>query len=297
MESKFQYKKITSIRIGLLLMLTTLAFSLSTCKKKPEVIPDNDAPYYSTIPTVQVENYINRIFIDLIGREPTDIEMANEFIALRAAKLSTESREFLINKLQTDLTFVEGDTSYFKAYHHWFYEMTKARMIEGASDLDIRDAMTGDDSLRLAKLQAVLDINQNFMDGSIDLAGIFSRLLDNYIYDFLNMMTFNFVNSSFDNLYYRAPTSAEFQTSFDMIEYNVSLTLLEQAGANKQDYIYILTNTREFYEGLVIWSYRSLLARSPTSWEVDNIMLTFYNTANFKWVQKEIMKTDEYADF
>ena len=61
---------------------------LVSCKKDGEIIPDNNAPYYDGIPTVVIENYINRLFIDLIGREPLDVEMVSELAALKAAEMS-----------------------------------------------------------------------------------------------------------------------------------------------------------------------------------------------------------------
>ncbi len=46
-----------------------------SCKKDIEIIADNDAPYYGELPTLLLENYVNRLYIDLIGREPLDAEM------------------------------------------------------------------------------------------------------------------------------------------------------------------------------------------------------------------------------
>ena len=48
----------------------------ASCRKESQrIVPETPVPYYAGIPTVLVENYVNRLFIDLIGREPIDSEM------------------------------------------------------------------------------------------------------------------------------------------------------------------------------------------------------------------------------
>ena len=108
-------------------------FVFQSCKKNV-VIPDNDAPYYGEIPTILLENYVNRIYIDLIGREPLDAEMINDVQFLRDSEVTLESRDSLLRKIQFDTTFVEGDSSYRFAYYHRVYEMVKVRLLEGASN-------------------------------------------------------------------------------------------------------------------------------------------------------------------
>ena len=87
-----------------LLILSFIILVLSSCKKDNVLIGNNDAPYYGGVPTVMVEFYVNRVFIDLIGREPFDEEMENEVAFLRSYDLSMEGRDSLIIKLQTDIT-------------------------------------------------------------------------------------------------------------------------------------------------------------------------------------------------
>ena len=88
---------------SLVLLVTVIG-----CKKDPELIPDNDAPYYSEVSDVLIENYINRVYIDQIGREPFNTEMASELQTLKAAELSFEAREAMILKLQTNTDFIPG---------------------------------------------------------------------------------------------------------------------------------------------------------------------------------------------
>ena len=70
-------------------------FIISSCKKEASIniIADNDAPGYDRyedsityggIPTILLENYVNRIYIDLLGREPFDAEMQRDVQYLRS---------------------------------------------------------------------------------------------------------------------------------------------------------------------------------------------------------------------
>ena len=48
---------------------------LGACTKQEKVqIDGNEPPDYSGVPTIMVENYVNRLYIDLLGREATNEE-------------------------------------------------------------------------------------------------------------------------------------------------------------------------------------------------------------------------------
>lgn len=301
--------------LPLFLFFASVLFSFSSCKKDVEIIPDNNAPYYDEVSDVLIENYINRIYIDLIGREPLDAEMNAELSFLKSNKLSVEARTELIVKLQTDTNFIEGDGSYKQAYYHRQYEVIKVRMIEGASAAQIAEKMGPiafgiySDSLngnyvgmelgkqKLKKYQDLLDAEGEYRDSLISINEVYRRMMFNGIYDLINMNTFNFVNASFDNLFFRFPTTYEFYTGYGMVEDNISGILFGQAGQNKDDYLNILVSSREFYEGLIIFEYRNLVARDPKTDETSGLMENLVLTGNLPLVQQHIMITDEYAHF
>ena len=307
-------KLYTQISPYLLLVFYCMIFT--SCKKDNEVIvPDNNAPYYDGIPTVTVENYVNRLFIDLIGREPLDAEMDKEVKTLKDNNLDFATRDKLITKLQTNTDFIEGDSSYKHAYYNRFYEYCKSRMMEGASNAVIQgeigiayqaalnDSLAGD-SIAFAfskhqaeKLERVLRSEIEYREGLIEIDEIYVRMLNNSVYDIINMNTFNFVNAAFDDLFFREPSQIEFDNSFFMIENLEPTMLFSKSGQNKWDFIHIMVDTKEFYEGMIRWGYVSLIGREPTSQELYNEMNTFYNDHNFQEVQKRVLRTDEYANF
>ena len=281
--------------IGLFMLLLIAG---ACTRRETIVVPDNEAPTVNNIPAIRIENYVNRLFIDLLGREPLDDELEREVDALRTADLATDARLALIQKLQTDTSPIEGDTTYTHAYHNHLYNLAKVRTLEGASDPEIDDVLGGlADPVEIAKLQAVKASRQQLREGEIGIEEMFARMIDNKVYDIINMNTFNFVRASFDNLFWRFPTDAEFDAGFAMVEYSQTQELLGETGSNRQEYVQILTQSGEMFEGLVIWVYRQLLARVPTTAETVAVLEDFYQHRDLKIVQQTVMVTDEYAGF
>tara|TARA_B100000287_G_scaffold425262_1_gene471278 strand:- start:230 stop:1105 length:876 start_codon:yes stop_codon:yes gene_type:complete len=286
-----------------------------SCKKDSDIINNNNAPYYGEVPTMLLENYVNRIYIDLIGREPLDSEMLNDVQFLRDFDVSLESRDSLIYRLQFDTTYIAGDSSYKRAYFHRTYEMLKVRLLEGASnayigsDLNnhynnyVNDSVNGNmlDAykrlLNYHRLNDVLEVELDYYNGLIEINEAHRRMIYNSVYDKINMNTFNFINAAFDNLLFRFPTQYEFDETYLMIDENTAQVVLGSSGNNKEDFSYIITNCREFYEGLIIWTYVTLLAREPSAQEIDYLMRKFYLDHDLQWLQRQVMKTDEYAHF
>lgn len=288
---------------------------LAACDKGGKVIDidDNNAPPYSGIPRLVIENYVNRLFIDLVGREPTDEEMQRETTLLKNAQLSVNSRQTLINKLQSGLEFVEGDTTYKQAYYLRLYELCKTRLLEGISDEEVmekvgiaefaylQDSLTGNvagmeaNRLTIQRLKAIVSARKAYMDGLIPINELFARMLNNAVYDEINMNTFNFIRASFNDVLMRYPTDAEFNAVYDVIEFGTVGSLLGQSCSNKDEYVQILTQSKEFHESLIRWAYITWLAREATTAEMFQLIADFQNTHNFQKVQAALMVSDEYA--
>ncbi len=294
-------------------VLTTVFVS---CKKTEDKNFDNNtaiSPH--RIPTIKIEGYVTRVFIDLIGRTPLETELAFETDLLKENNLSKASRETLVTKLQTDSAEVVGDSSYAIAYGERLYIIIKSRMVEGAetpsftrhignANNSLRQGRLLGDSIRvfaaldkIKRNQEVLDAKYEFRNQEITLNEVFARMLNNNVYDEINMNTFNFVNASFDDLFYRFPTETEFDIAFSIIERNEVGPLFGGFAATKGEYCKLLTESDEFYEGLIRWTYLTLLDRDPTTSEVSSHFQTLQSTQDFRNLQKEIIITDEYADF
>ncbi len=300
-----------------MLLAALVVILVSACQKETKVIEDNRPPYYLQIPNLLLENYINRTFIDLLGREPLDLELEEETQLLKTTNASEESRLTLIRKLQTDTAFIAEDSSYKRAYSNWFYESVKARFIEGASRSEIGQfigpiqasiaVILAADSIdyenyyaTVASLQRLLDLvsaEYGIFGDSLSLPALTKIMLDNQIYDEINMGSFNFVNASFDNCFYRFPSQSEFDNGYEMVEEGQYGDLLGENSYGKEGYLNILINSLECYQGWVVWCYRRLLQRDPTSEEINLLLEPLYLSGDIKEIEEHIIKSDEYAGF
>jgi hypothetical protein len=241
--------------------------------------------------------------------------MLSDVQFLRDADVTLESRDSLIYKLQFDTTYIEGDSSYRFAYFHRTYEMIKVRLLEGVSNAYIGqdlsdhyqsyvvDSVNGNmldaykKLLNYHKLNDVLKAELEYYNDEIEIDEMHRRMIYNSVYDDINMNTFNYINAAFDNLLFRYPTPYEFAEVYLMINDNTAQIVLGGSGNNKESFSYIICASREFYEGVIIWAYGTLLAREPSTQEIDFLMQSFYQNHDFQWVQRQIMQTDEYAHF
>ena len=280
------------------------------------VVTDGNDPYSTfNISDLKIENYVNRLYIDIIGREPLDVELEATVKRLKAGSLKREVRDSIIYSLMTDTTYRENEFSYKAAFVQNLYNIAKVRCLEGASDADFElrigilknaaliDSLLGNlDGYYLAQYlikldEAVLESRQALYDGVIRYHEMYGLMINNSVYDLINMNTFNFVRATFDQLLWRLPTTEEFDRSFNMIEYNQTGTLFGSVGSDKKDYIQILIGSNEMLEGMVIWSFQTLLSRTPTEDEMVTLLPVYIQTHDINWVMAQILVTDEYANF
>jgi hypothetical protein len=300
----------------ILVSYSILLFFLSSCKKEGgEFIPDNDAPPYSQISSVKLRNYVNRVYIDLLGREPLDDEMNLEVFNLKSAQASVDSRKSLVEKLMFDASFRPGDSSYTYAYFRRVYELSKIRFLEGVSDVGLQgeanifrnnaisDSLGGNTSgyeenmAQYQKLMRVIGSAEEFKSGVIDFQELSSFMINNSVYDIINMNSFNFVNAAFSDLLFRFPSQNEFNLAYEMVENNQSGSLFGGVASNKDEFVNLIATSGEALQGTIIWTYISLLSREPGSAELASEMLKYGVDKNFFELQKRILISDEYANF
>jgi len=294
-----------------------LSFLFVACIKpaKIVIVPDNPVPPFKGVSELTVKNFINRAYIDLIGREPLDDELERDFFFLENRDLELSAIDTLLLRLQSDTTYREGDTSYRHAYSWQVYSQAKARMLDGEADRElvfdiwqleqkyVKDSLL-DNQLGMAfakqeiiNLQQVLDASIDFREARIQIHEVYKRMLINEIYDKINMGSFNFVNASFDDLFFRFPTASEFASCFDVIEYNISRKILGKNCQSKQEYAETLTESREFHEASIQAAFLTLLGRKATTDELFPLLSEFYQDHDYARIQREIMKNPEYGGF
>lgn len=287
-----------------------------SCQKSDNVIiGENQAPSYSGISTLKVENYIQRLFIDLLGREPTEMERDSFVLNLKEARLRVSYRDSMIHYLQMDTGSRMGDSSYRHAYINRVYELMKFRLIEGASDPEIAENLgnirfaieiyrLNGDSISVARMQEeeikylrVLNWKYLYNKGLETYPNLISYLMRNTIYDVINMGSFNFINAAFDDVLGRMPHRDEFELAFDIVEKNEPRSIFQKVAQNKSEFIQALLESDAFYESQVRnWYFQYLRREVPPKllWELTTM---YKKTERIDNVQRVILSTDEYAQF
>ena len=290
--------------------LVTIMVAFSSCKKEETVVvhedlvvTGNNPPPYDGITSVQVANYVNRLYIDLISEPPTEAQLNAHVAALQANDLDAASRTLIVDSLLNTT-----------AYYERYFVQTSSNLLEGISkDLIDEEILTqqfiadfyyqnGDTAFgQIVDYQVALLINlrnadADYQTGAISINQFYSRFIFNGIYDEINMGSENFVVACFENLFKRNPSVNELASGVGMVDAQPSILFL-QSGDSKLDFVNIVTTTDEFYLGLVLDTYFTLLLRSPNSEEMSQGSIDLTNTGDLTALQRELLISDEYAGF
>ncbi len=288
-----------------ILFTITILMTLFSCKKNEvvhenKIIKDNDPPLDTSVSVLTVQSYVNKLYIDLIGREPDSLELNDDVDYLVDNNLSNIAKGTIVEDIIST-----------NEYHKRLFEVLSTEMIGGVDSADIAEQITlfnmvkqaSTDSiekllltLEIERFEEILSAQNDFRAGNIDVNDYYKRFIDNAIYDDINMGSENFVLASFEDLYNRFPTTSELEEGIRMVE-NESTALFLIDGSNKGDYINIITSYLEFYEGIINDNYLIFLQREPTATEVSDMLTDFVQSKDLQELQKEILIKKEYAGF
>ena len=270
---------------------------ISSCTKIEDVIVGNNTlPPDNTIENTTIETYINKLYISTIGREPIESEFTTAFSTLREADISQESREIVIDgilnkdeytgnlfKLECEHLLLGLDTADINLN---IYVLTGLRdMAQGLELLYFEDALE-----RMLKLQEVLP---GLGDGTISNMEMHKRMVNNNMYDEINMGTENFVISMFQSFMQRYPTTSELENGKLMVNDNNS-SVFFIPGNGKEDFINIFIESDEYFTGQTNILFNRYLFRDPTSEESINYSLDYINSQDYKLLQRRILSTNEF---
>lgn len=294
----------------------TFVTFISSCSKEENIyIGNNQRPEYKDVPTLHIENYINRLFIDLLGREATNSERDSLTLKLKRANLSMDSRDSIVYQLQWDTTYRKGDSSYRHAHIQRVYDLLKFNYVEGASDPEIGQNLgnlrfainvsrLNGDSVKVKqylaeaqKYENILRWKYNYRMNQSRYKDLCGFLMYNGVYDVINMGSFNFVNASFDDVLGRNPTEDEFDAAYQIVDKNEPTIVFNKVASNKLEFISALTNSDAFYEAQVRWWYFQYLRRDIPSTKLYEWSKKYFSNQEIEWVQRQMLITDEYAQF
>lgn len=290
-------------RFNYLMLLGALLLCYSCTNDGDQIISGNVAPPDPTVSNVLKENYINRTYISLIGRKPSDQEFQEGLNILNANNASVQNRNDFLD-------LVMAKTEYFDR----LYNLARADLLNNVDtstftffiNLFEQELTTETNPLiisiiqqELARLQLVRAIPSGLKNGSVSIPEMHRRCLNNNVYDEINMGTENFVVSAFQNLLSRTPTSAdgittnELESSKMMVD-GFQAILFLKVGDSKDDFLDILLGSNDYFESQVVAQYNRFLFRVPTSEEMSALAIEFKASNDYQAMQKSILSLDEY---
>jgi hypothetical protein len=285
------------MRPALYIIATLLLFQYGCTTYEEEIVPGNVAPPDLTVSNPIYEDYVNRSYILATGREPTAIEFDTSLYILHTGSLSAASRMSFAN-----MVFANYDYK-IHSYEETRYELLRDNdSIEFAMMLSVYDtALTNplymsiwpEIQYQRDRMQLASDAKNLYYAGNIDMKEVHRRMVNNYLYDQVNMGSQNFVLAVFQQLVNREPTQSELSSGVAMVDGNNSILFL-QAGSSKNDFLNILLNSSNYYEGQVIQLYEKYLLRTPNTYEMVNGTQNYYLNNDYIKLQKELIVTDEF---
>ena len=270
---------------------------IASCSKVEEVVVNgNIIPPDTTIENTTIENYINKLYISTIGREPTEAEFTTDFNLLRNANLSQKSREIVIDGILNKAEYFNN-----------LFKLESANILNGVDTNMINErvyiynflltTVSGFDSIYVVyELERMLTFQQALPElnaGTITNTELYKRMVNNKFFDEINMGTENFVVAMFQHFLLRYPTDSELVSAKDMVDGN-NATLFFETGNGKNDFLDIFFTSNEYFTGQTNILFNRYLFRNPSSEESVNYSLDYINTGDYKSLQKRILSSDEF---
>lgn len=278
------------------------AFLLSSfygCRKTEElIIPNNTAPTDLTISELTKKNYVNKVYISVLGREPNATELSSDLNLLNSANFSAEKRNVFLDNVLLKSGY---------SFRNWI--IASNELLNATDTEEVRQFITIYKILltntsfqtlwpvievELHKLELLYNVPIGLQGDSLDIIGMHKRCVFNYFYDQINMGSANFVIATFQNFLYRYPTDSELENGINMVD-GFNAALFFQTGNSREDFIRIFFDSDNYFEGQVKALFLRYLFRQPTSEEMVSFRISYKSNKNYKSLQKRILSLDEYV--
>ena len=279
------------------LLFISILLIMACAKDEPIIVSDNIAPPDQTIDRVIKENYINKLYISLLGREPNTSEF-NEANTLLGSDVSLQSREQVIDIVLSN-----------EEYYINLYRVFRQDYLNGIDTNDIREDyiilfenllenetnpfVIEEYEESLNNLYLLNSTAEDLISGKANVVDVHHRCVNNILYDELNMGSFNYVVSIYQNFLHRYPTEYELENGIIMVDGEQSICF-EQNGDSKNDFNSLFFEHNGYYEGQIISVYNKLLFRDPTTLEISELIQSFKQNKDYQSLQKRILTTDEF---
>lgn len=212
------------MKILRLLIFSIVLFTLGSCQNDNDTIlvEGNIAPPDPTIERVLVEGYVNKLYISLLGREPSTIEF-NQALNLLGELVNEQDRITLVDQIQSDPNYFKNQIDIFRQDYLNGIDTNQIREdyiipYEYALENEQSSIFYEEIEKELNSLYLLYDVYLDLSLNNIDVIEIHRRMVDNPVYDEINMGTENYIISMSQNFLHRYPTLAELENATAMVD-------------------------------------------------------------------------------
>lgn len=291
-----------SLAIGSCLLMLILFPACQKDIREQVIVWGNTPPPYHGMSTEQLQVLSNRIYIDLLGRGPTQVELDN-FLE------EWKEEDFSAQALDAQILSLQQSAAYFRNMDVIFW----AKCLNSIDSLSLESEIAlynyvielsleaGDTTLAYFYepfrdgLIRLKEGAGDWRNGEIGIEEYMGRIINNVIYDNVNMGSENYVLACFENLYFRKPTAYELEQAILMVG-GVSGFLFLQDGNSRLDFVHIATHSAPFYEGLVLEAYRHLLGSVPDAAQMAVGLQALGSSSDYQSLQRSIIIGPLYAN-
>lgn len=289
----FDRKKLTHIYICMLFLI------ISGCKKEETVtVSGNNAPVDNTISELKIENYVNKTFISVLGREPQSIELKYYKQEFLTKGFSVDQRKIFID-----------DVIDIADYRVHLYGINHSAILQNMDTneysqfISIYQILLSDTTyyafwniiiFEQNRLKALQQFTDPWLNGTKKISDMHRLMVYNYFYDQINMGSLNYVNTVFQQFLKRNPTQYEQTSGVAMVDGQAAI-LLGKTGATKEDFNDIIFSSADYYEGAVRELFQRFMFREPTNLELSTLTQKYKSQQNYEDIEKEILTMDEFA--
>ncbi|MEO1449761.1 MAG: hypothetical protein AAFV07_09525 [Bacteroidota bacterium] len=269
------------------------------CQPETRIVPvsDNTAPPDLSVPEVLKENFINKSYISLLGRKPTEVEFSTGLSTLNLGQTNVDSRKAVLRSIVDQPEFGIR-----------MFDVALLEILNGVDTAEIRQQidifyllLTQPEyqpfrefiEIEIAELEALMGAQAELVQGNINRAELHRRCINNGVYDEINMGTQNFILATFEYFLGRYPTEAEEEAAIQMVD-GFNTVLFGTSGTGKEGFLHVFFDSDDYFEGQVRDVYQDFLFRAPSSWEMSQATIAFKEQGDFAALLIDILSTDEY---
>lgn len=292
-----------SLGIIFLLFLTSCTKEIEREVYEDLIVKGNKIPEYKGVTSLEVKNYINKLKVDILGEQPTEQEFEQWITFLIQEELSDSSRTVMVQYFMDQPDYYDRYFEWNSAYMLESVDYNKIDEDIGLYEYVIEQQLLNEDTLTAQllekekiKMALLRSASDDLKTESITISEFYTRMINNVFYDEINMGTENFVIATFENLAIRRPTNFELQSCKNMVDGDPAV-LFNQSGNGKDDFMDIFTHSSAFYQGLIHIQFDFLLNRKAGPKEMAAILPLFESSQDIKFVQLNILISDDYAGF